>query len=185
MTDTSASQKNAGLTKLGLRLFQGILRFDRFRDLADIIDVLTLVAVGISQVMGYTRIIDTLVITGLYTMLLPMLAFAIFGSSRRLVVSADSATAVIVATALVSFAVPFSPRYVALAGLVALMAGGILLLARALRLGFLADFLSRTVLAGFLTGVGIQVAVGELHGMLGLEKGGLGSSGAFSLRFSI
>ena len=43
-----------------------------------------------------------------------------------------------------------------------------------MRLGFLADFLSRTVLAGFLTGVGIQVAVGELHGMLGLEKGGAG-----------
>jgi SulP family sulfate permease len=174
MTDTSASQKKAGLTKLGLRLFQGILPFDRSRVLADIIAGLTLAAVGIPEVMGYTKIIDTPVITGLYTMLLPMLAFAIFGSSRRLVVSADSATAVIVATALVSFAVPFSPRYVALAGLVALMAGGILLLARALRLGFLADFLSRTVLARFLTGVGIQVAVGELHGMLGLEKGGAG-----------
>src|SRR6202043_3485892 len=150
MTDTSASQKKAGLTKLRLRLFQGILPFDRSRVLADIIAGLTLAAVGIPEVMGYTKIIDTPVITGLYTMLLPMLAFAIFGSSRRLVVSADSATAVIVATALVSFAVPFSPRYVALAGLVALMAGGILLLARALRLGFLADFLSRTVLAGFL-----------------------------------
>jgi sulfate permease, SulP family len=183
MTDTSASQKKAGLTKLGLRLFQGILPFDRSRVLADIIAGLTLAAVGIPEVMGYTKIIDTPVITGLYTMLLPMLAFAIFGSSRRLVVSADSATAVIVATALVSFAVPFSPRYVALAGLVALMAGGILLLARALRLGFLADFLSRTVLAGFLTGVGIQVAVGELHGMLGLEKGGAGFFGGLFFTF--
>jgi len=116
MTDTSASQKKAGLTKLGLRLFQGILPFDRSRVLADIIAGLTLAAVGIPEVMGYTKIIDTPVITGLYTMLLPMLAFAIFGSSRRLVVSADSATAVIVATALVSFAVPFSPRYVAPGG---------------------------------------------------------------------
>ena len=150
MTDTSASQKKAGLTKLGLRLFQGILPFDRSRVLADIIAGLTLAAVGIPEVMGYTKIIDTPVITGLYTMLLPMLAFAIFGSSRRLVVSADSATAVIVATALVSFAVPFSPRYVALAGLVALMAGGILLLARALRLGFLAAIVLHLTL-GVLT----------------------------------
>jgi MFS superfamily sulfate permease-like transporter len=63
------------------------------------------------------------------------------------------------------------------------MAGGILLLARALRLGFLADFLSRTVLAGFLTGVGIQVAVGELHGMLGLEKGGAGFFGGLFFTF--
>src|ERR1700738_1254778 len=107
MTDPSATQKKAGLTKLRLRLFQGILPFDRSRVLADIIAGLTLAAVGIPEVMGYTKIIDTPVITGLYTMLLPMLAFAIFGSSRRLVVSADSATAVIVAAALVSFAVPF------------------------------------------------------------------------------
>jgi MFS superfamily sulfate permease-like transporter len=68
-------------------------------------------------------------------------------------------------------ATPSSPRFVALTGLVALLAGAMLLLARLLRLGFLADFLSRTVLVGFLTGVGIQVAAGEIHGMLGLEKG--------------
>ena len=55
MTDTSASQKRAGLTKLGLRLFQGILPFDRSRVLADIIAGLTLAAVGIPEVMGYTN----------------------------------------------------------------------------------------------------------------------------------
>jgi MFS superfamily sulfate permease-like transporter len=49
-----------------------------------------------------------------------------------------------------------------------------LLLARILRLGFLADFLSRSVLVGFLSGVGIQVALGELHGLLGIEKSGHG-----------
>src|ERR1700694_4716418 len=141
MTDTSASQKKAGLPKLGLRLFQGILPFDRSRVLADIIAGLTLAAVGIPEVMGYTKIIDTPVITGLYTMLLPILAFAIFGSSRHLLFGADWAPAVVVPAALVSLAVPSSTRYVALTGLVALEAGGMLLLARLLRLGFLADFL--------------------------------------------
>jgi MFS superfamily sulfate permease-like transporter len=63
---------------------------------------------------------------------------------------------------------------VALTGLVALVAGGLLLLASLLRLGFLADFLSRTVLVGFLTGVGAQVALGQLHGLLGVENGGEG-----------
>lgn len=134
----------------------------------------TLAAVGIPEVMGYTKIINTPVITGLYTMFLPSLAFAIFGSSRHLVVGADSATAAIVAAALVPLAVPSSARYIALTGLVALVAGAMLLLARLLRLGFLADFLSRSVLVGFLTGVGIQVAFGQLGGMLGLEKGGHG-----------
>jgi MFS superfamily sulfate permease-like transporter len=70
-----------------------------------------------------------------------------------------------------------TPQYVALTSLVGLVAGGILLLARILRLGFLADFLSRTVLVGFLSGVGIQVALGELHGMLGIEKSGHGFLG--------
>ena len=51
----------------------------------------------------------------------------------------------------------------------ALMAAGFLILARLMRLGFLADFLSRTVLIGFLTGVGIQVALGQITGMLGLK----------------
>ena len=55
-----------------------------------------------------------------------------------------------------------------LAGLVALLTGGLLLLARLARLGFLANFLSRTVLLGFLTGVGIQVAIGQLPDMLGV-----------------
>ena len=67
----------------------------------------------------------------------------------------------------------------ALAGVLALMAAGFLILARLMRLGFLADFLSRTVLIGFLTGVGVQVALGEISGMLGLKGGGHGTLGKF------
>jgi len=159
-------------------LFQGILPFDKTRLAPDILAGITLAALGIPEVMGYTKIIGTPVITGLYTLLLPVLVFAIVGSSRHLVVSADSATAALVAAALASQSlVAYSPKYVALTGLVALVAGAMLLLARLFRLGFLADFLSRTVLVGFLSGVGVQVALGELHGMLGLEKGGHGFLG--------
>src|SRR6516165_12483334 len=170
----SASQKKIGSGRLRMSLFHGILPLDQSRIWADLAAGVTLAAVGIPEVMGYTKIIETPVITGLYTMFLPILAFAIFGSSRHLVVAADSATAVIVATALASLAAPYSPRYVGLTALVALVAGAMLLLARLLRVGFLADFLSRTVLVGFLTGVGVQVALGELHGMLGLAKMGHG-----------
>jgi len=69
---------------------------------------------------------------------------------------------------------PNTPHYVALTSLVALVAAAMLLVARVMRLGFLADFLSRTVLVGFLSGVGFQVALGELPGMLGVEKQGHG-----------
>jgi SulP family sulfate permease len=83
------------------------------------------------------------------------------------VVAADSATAVILAAALTGLAAMGSERYVQLAGLAALLTGGLLFLARLARLSFLANFLSRTVLVGFLTGVGIQVAAGQLPAMLG------------------
>jgi len=179
----SASQEKIVSDRRRMPFFNGILPVDQSWIWADLAAGMTLAAVGIPEVMGYTKIIETPVITGLYTMFLPIVAFAIIGSSRHLVVAADSATAVIVATALTSLAAPYSPRYVALTALVALTAGAMLLLARLLRLGFLADFLSRTVLVGFLTGVGIQVALGELNGILGLEKGGHGLLGNLFFTF--
>jgi MFS superfamily sulfate permease-like transporter len=104
----------------------------------------------------------------LYTLLLPLVAFAIFGSSRHLVVAADSATAAIFASGLSAMAPAGSERYMALVGIVALLTAGLLLLARLFKLGFLADFLSRTVLVGFLAGVGIQVGVAVMGELLGI-----------------
>ena len=63
---------------------------------------------------------------------------------------------------------PASPEWVGLAGLCALMVGALMFIARVASLGFLANFLSRTVLIGFLTGVGVQVATGQVGGMLGV-----------------
>jgi len=126
-------------------------------------------AQDIPQALGYTRIAGMPVVTGLYSLLLPLLAFAVFGSSRYLVVAADSATAAILRSGLAGMAPAASARYVALAGLVALLTAGFLLLARLLKLGFVADFLSQTVLVGFLTGVGFQVGIAVLGQMLGIE----------------
>jgi len=151
---------------------QGVLPIDRSQVPADVLAGMTLAALGIPEVLGYAKIAGMPVVTGLYTMLLPMAVFAVLGSSRHLVVGADSATAVILAAALTGLAVAGSERYVRLAGLAALLAGGMLLLARLARLGFLANFLSRTVLVGFLTGVGIQVAAGQLPDMLGVTAAG-------------
>jgi SulP family sulfate permease len=151
---------------------QGLLPIERSRVPAELLAGMTLAALGIPEVLGYAKIAGMPVVTGLYTMLLPMAVFAFLGSSRHLVVGADSATAVILAAALTGLAVAGSERYVRLAGLAALLAGGMLLLARLARLGFLANFLSRTVLVGFLTGVGIQVAAGQLPQMLGVTATG-------------
>jgi len=159
------------------RLLQGVLPINPSQVPHEIIAGLTLAALAIPEVMGYTKISGTPVITGLYTILIPTALFAIFGSSRHLVVGADSATAAILAAGLVGLAATGSAQYVALASLLAIMAAGFVLLARVLRLGFMADFLSRSVLVGFLTGIGIQVALGEIAGMLGLPGGGHGTLG--------
>jgi SulP family sulfate permease len=153
-------------------LLQGVLPVERSRLPTDVLAGLTLTALGIPEVLGYAKIAGMPVVAGLYTMLLPMAVFAVLGSSRHLVVAADSATAAILAAALTGVAVAGSERYVRLAGLAALLAGGMLLLAGVARLGFVGNFLSRTVLIGFLTGVGIQVAIGQLPDMLGVAAAG-------------
>ena len=155
-----------------LPVLQGILPIDRSRFPAEMLAGVTLAALGIPEVLGYAKIAGMPLVTGLYTLLLPMAVFAVLGSSRHLVVAADSATAAILAASLTGLAVAGSERYVRLAGLAALLAGAMLLVARLARLGFLANFLSRTVLVGFLTGVGIQVAAGQLPDMLGVTAAG-------------
>jgi MFS superfamily sulfate permease-like transporter len=146
----------------------GLLPLRRSQIAPDMLAGITLAAVSIPVSLGYAKIAGMPVVTGLYTLLLPMALFAILGSSRHLVVGADSATAAILGAALAGLAAVGSPQYVRLAGLAALLTGALLLLARLARLGFLANFLSRTVLIGFLTGVGIQVAAGQLPDMLGV-----------------
>lgn len=156
--------------RLRIPLLQGLRPLDVKRVPAEVIAGVTLAALAIPEVMGYTAIAGMPVITGLYTLLVPMILFAILGSSRHLVVGADSATAAITAAGLAGLAAAGSPEYVAMACVVAIIAGVYVLLASILRLGFLANFLSRTVLIGFLTGVGIQVACGSVPGLLGLPR---------------
>src|ERR1700721_2393047 len=149
-------------------LFKGMRPFSRKAAVRDVFAGLNLAFMNVPQVLGYARIAGMPVVTGLYTVLLPLIAFAVFGSSRHLIVAADSATAVIFSSPLSRMAAPASEKYIALVGMVALLTGALLFLAWIFRLGFLADFLSRTVLVGFLTGVGFQVGIAMLGDMVGL-----------------
>ncbi len=152
-------------------ILEGVLPLERAMIGPGIVAGITLAALGIPEVMGYTKIAGMPVVTGLYTILIPIAVFAVLGSSRHLVVGADSATAAIMAAGIAGMAAIGSPEYASLAGIIAILCAGLLLLARIIKLGFLADFLSRSVLIGFLTGVGIQVAMGQLAGMLGVPGG--------------
>ncbi len=178
MASSPATSARASRKKRGSRGAAGVLPvFSGYQSAwlgPDIIAGLTLAAVSIPECMGYTRIAGTPVVTGLYTILLPLLAFALLGSSRHLVVGADSATAAILFAGLLGLAQPGSAQWLALAGASALLTAVFLILASVLRLGFLSNFLSRTVLVGFLSGVGVSLLVGQLPEMLGLEVQGKG-----------
>ena len=153
---------------MGLKLFDGLTPLRWGSALRDAIAGVTLASMDIPQVLGYARIAGMPVVTGLYTVLLPLVAFAIFGSSRHLVVAADSATATILASGLAGLAPLGSAKYATLVGMTALLTAGFLFVARIFKLGFLADFLSRTVLVGFLSGVGVQISIAMSSGMLGI-----------------
>src|SRR3954453_14282400 len=157
-----------------VNLFGSIRPYERSWLQRDVVAGITLAALAIPEVMGYTKIAGTPVITGLYTILIPILAFAIFGSSRHLVVGGDSATAAIMYAGIASLGIsglqPYTSQWLALASLSALLPPAFLVLARVARLGFLANFISRTVLVGFLTGVGIQVALGQAAGLFGVPS---------------
>jgi SulP family sulfate permease len=174
---TSAAPAPEG-SRFGASLFGSIRPYNREWLSRDLVAGVTLAALAIPEVMGYTRIAGTPVITGLYTILIPILAFTIFGSSRHLVVGGDSATAAIMFAGIGGLGIAGlqpdtngnNPEWLALASLCALLAAGFLVLARLARLGFLANFISRTVLVGFLTGVGIQVAMGQFAGLFGIPE---------------
>jgi len=111
-------------------VLRGVLPVNRTQIPAEIIAGMTLAALAVPEVMGYTKISGTPVVTGLYTILIQMALFAFFGSSRHLVVGADSATAAILAAGLAGVAATGSDEYLALAAVLALMAAGFLIFAR-------------------------------------------------------
>src|ERR1700722_1749845 len=110
-------------------LFRGIRPFNGTRAIRDALAGIELAAMSIPQSLGYTSIAGMPAVTGFYTLLLPLLAFATFGSSRYLVVAADSAPAAILAGGVAGMAPLASAKYVALAGTVALLTAGFLLVA--------------------------------------------------------
>ncbi len=127
------------------------------------------VAIAIPLSMGMAEVAGMPPIVGLYSCVLPLAAYALFGSSRQLIVALDASTAAMVALAVAPVAGGDPIRYAALAGLVALLVGLILVLAGTFRLGFVAHLLSRPVLIGYQAGLALVVIVSQLPRLLGIK----------------
>jgi high affinity sulfate transporter 1 len=129
----------------------------------------TLAALTIPMNIGYAQVAGLPPIVGLYASIFPMLLFAAFSSSRQLVASPDAPIAVLIGSHLASLAVPGEPRYVQLAYAQALVCAAIFFLIWFFRLGFLGNFLSRAVLVGFVSGLGIKVLTGQIEHIMGIR----------------
>ena len=131
---------------------------------------LTVAALALPASMAYAELAGLPVTAGLYTLLLPVLAYAVFGTTPRGVVGPEGAVALLVATALAPLAAAGSAQYVGLAAGLAVMVGVVFALARLLRLGWVADYFSQAVLVGYITGVAILMALGQLEKLTGLSS---------------
>ncbi len=157
-----------------MRLFTSVLPNGKAEIKGDLVAGITLATVAIPQAIGYANIAGMPLATGLYTLLIPSLLFAVFASSRHLSIGADSSTALILAGGLSVVAVRGSADYISLALMVTLIVGILLIVSGILKLGFIADFLSDTVMIAFLTGVGIVIMIEQVPGMLGISNLGNG-----------
>lgn len=119
--------------------------------------------------MGYAQVAGLPPETGLYATIVPLLAYAVFGPSRILVLGPDSALAPIIAAAILPLALGDDDRVVALAGLLAIMVGAILLLGGILRLGFVTDLISKPIRVGYLNAVAVLVLISQVPKLLGFS----------------
>ena len=126
----------------------------------------TLAALMIPLNIGYAQVAGLPPVAGLYAAIIPLAVFALFASSRHLVTSPDASMAGLVGAALVAFAAPGDPLRMQYALALALLCGGLFLAFWIFRLAFLANFLSRAVMAGFITGLGIEVLTNQVRKIL-------------------
>ncbi|MBH9413194.1 SulP family inorganic anion transporter [Pseudomonas aeruginosa] len=130
---------------------------------------LSVAAIQIPTAIAYAQIAGFPPQVGLYACILPMLIYALIGSSRQLMVGPDAATAAMVAAAITPLAAGDPQRLVDLSMIVAIMVGLFSIVAGLARAGFIASFLSRPILVGYLNGIGLSLLVGQLGKLVGYE----------------
>ncbi|MCO6452574.1 MAG: sulfate permease [Caldilineales bacterium] len=133
---------------------------------------LVLTAILVPVGMGYAEAAGLPAIYGLYATIVPLIAYAIFGPSRILVLGPDSSLAAIIAATIVPLAAGDENRLVALAGMLALLTGGLCILAGLARFGFITDLLSKPIRLGYLNGIALTVIVGQMPKLLGFSASG-------------
>jgi high affinity sulfate transporter 1 len=147
-------------------------RYERAWLRPDLTAGVALFALVIPAGMAYAEVAGLPPVTGLYATIVPLLVYAIIGPSRVLVLGPDSSLAPMIAAAVLPLALGSTGRAVALAGLLAVLMGAVLVVGRALRLGFVTGLLSRPIRVGYLNGIALVVIVGQLPKLVGMSVPG-------------
>ena len=135
----------------------------------DLVAGLTVAALALPSAMAYGELAGVSPVNGLYALLGPTIAYVLLGSSRRLVIGPEGSVSTLVAAAVLPLAVAGSDDAAELASMLALLVAACFLLARVLRLGWVADYFSRPVLIGYLHGVAVVLVISQLGKLLGLD----------------
>lgn len=135
---------------------------------ADLFAGVTIFAMLVPQGIAYAQLAGVAPVVGLYTAVGALLGYAFFGSSQRLMIGPESTTALMVATAVTPIADGNLARFALLVTLMSLLVGVITLVAGLARFGFLADFVSKPILIGYITGVAIIMIVSQLGKLFGI-----------------
>ena len=146
--------------------------YDRATAGKDALAALIVTLMLIPQGMAYAMIAGLPPMFGLYASILPLLAYTLLGTSRTLAVGPAAVPSLVCASVLSPLYASGSPDYIAAALLLAVLSGVVLLAMAALRLGFLANFLSHPVITGFMTASGLLIALGQLKHILGIKASG-------------
>jgi high affinity sulfate transporter 1 len=144
-------------------------RYDRSWLKYDLAAGVSVAAVVVPIAIAYSQLAGVPPVYGLYASILPLVAYALFGSSRQLIVSTDAATCAIVAAVVVPLAGADTARYVSLSAALAILTGLFCIAAGLLRLGFLTNFLARPILTGYLNGIAIAIISGQLGKLFGFQ----------------
>lgn len=173
-------------------------RYDGATFLNDGLAAVIVTVMLIPQSLAYALLAGLPPQIGLYASILPLVAYAIFGTSRTLAVGPVAVISLMTAAAAGKLAAQGSPEYIAIAGLLALISGVMLLVLGLIRAGFIADFLSHPVISGFITASGLLIAVSQLKHIFGVSASGhnlpdisqsllsqLGQSNVFTLSIGI
>jgi SulP family sulfate permease len=136
----------------------------------DLVAGLTLWALVVPEAMAYASIAGVPAQYGLYSVPLAVVAYSWLGSSRRLFVGPSSTIAALTATVVAPLAAAGSDQYIALTAVLSLLVGAVFMGLAALRLGFISRLFAEPVLDGFIIGLGVYVAVGQLPKLVGIEK---------------